>query len=90
VNLKRSHKVGGKFGLTGERIGKFVCGYSALAISDYLQQTLKRNLPLPPSILKKRIGPIIAPILLEIRQIFDQKRWASSLGRSLMGFRQLA
>ncbi len=64
-----------KFGLTVKESENLFVDIQPLAISDYLQQTLKRNLSIANAINteKARSELIIAPILLEIRQIFDQK-----------------
>lgn len=46
-----------------------------MIISDYLQKTLERNIPIANAIntKKARSELLTAPILLEVRQIFDQK-----------------
>lgn len=64
-----------KFGLTIKESENLFVDIQPLTISDYLQQTLKRNLSIANAINteKARSELLIAPILLEIRQIFDQK-----------------
>jgi len=64
-----------KFGLTVKESENLFEDIQPLIISDYLQQTLKRNLSIANAINteKARSELLIAPILLEIRQIFDQK-----------------
>ncbi len=64
-----------KFGLTVKESENLFEDIQPLAISEYLQQTLKRNLSIANAINteKARSELLIAPILLEIRQIFDQK-----------------
>ncbi len=64
-----------KFGLTVKESENLFMDIQPLAISDYLQQTLKRNLFIANAINteKARSELIIAPILLEIRQIFHEQ-----------------
>ena len=64
-----------KFGLIVKESENLFVDIQPLAISDYLQETLKRNLTIANAINTEKVRSelLIAPILLEIRQIFDQK-----------------
>ena len=64
-----------KFGLTVKESENLFVDIQPLVISDYLQQTLKRNLSIANAINteKARSELLIAPILLEIRQIFHEQ-----------------
>ena len=64
-----------KFGLTVKELENLFVDIQSLTISDYLQQTLKRNLSIANAINteKARSELLIAPILLEIRQIFHEQ-----------------
>ena len=64
-----------KFGLTVKESENLFVDIQPLTISDYLQQTLKRNLSIANAINteKARSELLIAPILLEIRQIFHEQ-----------------
>lgn len=64
-----------QFGLTVKESENLFLDIQPLTIGDYMQQTLDRNLSIANAINteKARSELLIAPILLEIRQIFDQK-----------------
>jgi hypothetical protein len=64
-----------KFGLTVKESENLFVDIQPLTISDYLQQTLKRNLSIANAINteKARSELLIAPILLEIRHIFHEQ-----------------
>lgn len=64
-----------KFGLIVKESENLFVDIQPLTISDYLQQTLKRNLSIANAISteKARSELLIAPILLEIRQIFHEQ-----------------
>jgi hypothetical protein len=64
-----------KFGLTVKESENLFVDIQPLVIGDYLQQTLKRNLSIANAINteKARSELLIAPILLEIRQIFHEQ-----------------
>lgn len=64
-----------KFGLTIKEFENLFADTQPLLVSDYLQQTFKRNLAIANAINteKARSELLIAPMLLEIRQIFHEK-----------------
>ncbi|CAN1210969.1 Type I restriction enzyme R protein N-terminal domain-containing protein [Tumidithrix helvetica PCC 7403] len=64
-----------KFGLTVKESENLFVDIQPLVVSDYLQQTLKRNLSIANAINteKARSELLIAPTLLEIRQIFHEQ-----------------
>jgi hypothetical protein len=64
-----------KFGLTVKESENLFVDIQPLTVSDYLKQTLKRNLSIANAINteKARSELLIAPTLLEIRQIFHEQ-----------------
>lgn len=76
-----------KFGITVQEFENLFAEIQPLIVSDYLQETLKRNLTIANAINteKARSELLIAPILLEIRQIFHEQV-VFFQGQSLMSF----
>jgi hypothetical protein len=74
-DFKTISQVQENFGLTVKESENLFADIQPLVVSDYLQQTLKRNLPLANGINteKARSELLIAPILLEVRQIFHEQ-----------------
>jgi hypothetical protein len=70
--FKTIAQVQSKFGLTVRESETLFVDIQPLPVSDYIQQTLRRNLAIANAINteKARSELLIAPILLEIRQIF--------------------
>ena len=64
-----------KFGLVVKESENLFVDIESLTISDYLQQTLKRNLSIANAISteKARSELLITPMLLEIRQLFHEQ-----------------
>ncbi|NJN30015.1 MAG: hypothetical protein HC824_05870 [Synechococcales cyanobacterium RM1_1_8] len=65
-------KLEASFGLSFSQTSSLIAGVEAIATSDYLQQTMQRNLPLATAINTEKIRSelLIAPILVELKTLF--------------------